>query len=208
MAEALPHSEACERNKQPIAQELARWYAECSGTVLEIGSGTGQHAEYFAQQMPQLNWQMTDQEENLGHLSERVQRSGLDNLFSPQVLDVSVDQHWARLVGPFAAAYSANTAHIMSWDNVSKMLVGLAGVLPVHAPFALYGPFNESGEFTSEGNKSLDAWARETFCGGGLRDRQAVIELATACGFLPQATVDMPANNIILLFTRHEAPTY
>lgn len=194
----LPCSPACERNKEPILGVLREAFA-ASGRVLEIGSGTGQHAVHFARHLPQLSWQPTDRAEWLEALQRRRQIEGPANLLAPIQLDVN-DEHWPA--GPYDAAFSANTLHIMSWPEVELLFRRLGGVLGSQATLAVYGPFKRHGEFTSPSNAAFDADLRRRDPASGIRDREALQELAVAQGFAPFVAHALPANNELLVWKR------
>ncbi len=205
---AKPFSTACERNQGPILEQLRHHLAELPAParrstplVLEIGSGTGQHAVHFARHLPDLVWQPSDLAENLPGIRLWVDEAELPNLRPPLELDVSRDR-WP--VTDPDAVFSANTAHIMAWNRVEAMFAGVATRLPPGGRFVLYGPFNVGGEFTSEGNRALDAWARDAFEGGGLRDLEAIVALGESRGLTHLADVAMPANNRLQVFRRKE----
>jgi len=188
--------QSCENNKDPILGVLGPLLAPCH-QVLEIGSGTGQHAAYFAAALPHLDWQTSDVVDN--HPSIAAWIDGVGNARAPLVLDVDAGD-WPTET--FDAAFSANTAHIMSWPSVERMFHGVARVLRPGGVFALYGPFNYHGEYTSEGNERFDRQLRATEGGMGIRDSEAVVELAASAGMTLFADHDMPANNRILVFAR------
>ena len=192
----LPFSDACERNKDPILDVLRTAFAGCT-RVVEIGSGTGQHAVHFARHLPHLQWQPTDREENLSDLAARIAAEGPPNLASPVELDV--------LAGPWPAArgdavFSANTLHIMSWAAVEALFAGLPRILATGGVLAIYGPFKYAGRFTTESNAAFDATLRERDPQSGLRDFEAVNELAEAAGLRLSADHAMPANNQLLVW--------
>jgi len=193
-----PHSAACERNRDPILQVLRQWFTQ-PGAVLEIGSGTGQHAVHFAEHLPHLQWQPTDCEGNLPAICMWVEGSAWSNLCAPQKLDVR-DSEW-----PLASAdyvFSANTAHIMSWQEVELMFAGVGRVLRGCGLFCLYGPFNREGRFTSESNREFDASLRAHDPNMGLRDDQALIALGRRNGLVFTAEHALPANNRMLVWTK------
>ena len=175
--------QSCENNKDPILGVLDP-LLESRHRLLEIGSGTGQHAAYFAAALPHLEWQTSD---------------GVGNARAPLTLDVDADEWPASTCD---AAFSANTAHIMPWPSVVHMFEGVAGVLETGGVFALYGPFNYGGAYTSEGNERFDRQLRAAGTGMGIRDSEAVIELAASAGMTLAADHEMPANNRILVFAR------
>jgi cyclopropane fatty-acyl-phospholipid synthase-like methyltransferase len=177
---------------------LRQWFAR-PGTVLEIGAGTGQHAVHFATHLAHLQWQPTDCEENLAGISSWVNEAALPNLRSPVQLDVR-DSEWP--VESVDYVFSANTSHIMGWPEVELMFAGIARVLRTGGMFALYGPFNRDGRFTSESNRAFDAALRARDPKMGLRDDQALKALGRQNGLAFTAEQAMPANNRVLIWTR------
>ena len=182
-----PYSEASERNREPILAVLERVFKDRK-KVLEIGSGTGQHAAYFSAALPHLVWQASDVAENL----PGVRQWGVDPI------ELDVDGTWPGIDAD--AAFSANTTHIMSWPQVERMFAGI-GRLRVQT-FCLYGPFNYGGKHTSESNARFDAMLRGRDPASGLRDFEAVIALAARNGMALQEDNAMPANNRLLVFGR------
>ena len=195
MSTDLPTSEACERNKGPILEVLRTIVAD-GDTVLEIGCGTGQHAVHLAANLP-VRWIASDRPGTLEVARRRIEAAALDNMEPPLTIDVG-EREWP--VKAVDGVFSANTAHIMTWPEVEAMLAGVAGLLPPGGWFALYGPFNYEGRFTSEGNRQLDAWARSLNPGSGVRDFEQVIAAAGAVGLDLQHDNAMPANNRLLEF--------
>ncbi|MGE3728534.1 MAG: DUF938 domain-containing protein [Candidatus Sericytochromatia bacterium] len=191
-------SEACERNKEPILAVLQPLLQK-SQAVLEIGSGTGQHAEHFARELPHLTWHASDQAIHHLALRERFAEAALSNLHGPLLLDVS-QPDWPVLSVDFI--FSANTLHIMSETMVADFFAGVAKILPAQGQLGVYGPFNQAGNFTSEGNAKLDAWAKNTFPGGGIKDLEAVLPLALSHGLSLEQNYAMPANNRLLHWIR------
>jgi cyclopropane fatty-acyl-phospholipid synthase-like methyltransferase len=166
--------------------------------VLEIGSGTGQHAAYFAAALPHLTWQTSDLEASLPGMRLWLEEAGLPNLPQPIALDVTGP--WPD--GPFDGVFTANTLHIMSWQEVRVLFARLAGVLANEAVLAVYGPFNYDGRFTSPSNATFDAWLRQRSPHSGIRDFAAVDELARSIGFALAEDRPMPANNRTLVWRR------
>jgi cyclopropane fatty-acyl-phospholipid synthase-like methyltransferase len=196
-------SEASERNRGPILSVLRRWL---NGTcrVLEIGSGNGQHAVYFAAALPHVSWQATDRAENLPDVSEWIDDAALPNLGAATALDVN-DESWPAT--NLDAVFSANTAHIMSWPEVELMIARSAAALRAGGLFFLYGPFNYGGRFTSESNARFDAWLRAREAHMGVRDVEAIDACASAAGFALIEDNAMPANNRLLVWRRNaDAP--
>lgn len=185
-----PFAPSCERNKAPILQVLKPLYAGVS-RVLEVGSGTGQHAAHFAAAMPHLVWQCSDVPAHLPGIRLWLDEAALPNLPPPLALDVN--QGLAS--GRFDAVFTANTLHIMGWSEVQRLVEGLAAVLPENGLFTAYGPFNLYGRFTSDGNARFDAELRQADPRRGIRDLEAVDTLARAAGLQLLADEPMPANN-------------
>jgi hypothetical protein len=192
-----PYSPACDRNRDPILTVLREHFAD-RRRVLEIGSGTGQHAAYFARALPHLHWQASDVAENLADIRAWLDAEALPNTAAPLELDVNGE--WPAAV--FDAAFSANTLHIMSWADVGRLFAGLNAVLATDATLAIYGPFNYGGRFTSESNAAFDRSLRARAAHMGIRDFEAVGGLAEAIGFRLVADVAMPANNRTLIWKR------
>jgi len=195
--ENLPFSEACERNKQPIL-ECLQSVLPASGTLLEIGSGTGQHVTCFAPRFPLLVWQPTDRADCLPGLEARIALHASANIRRPLELDVLAA--WPAEI--FSAAYSANTAHIMGWPAVCAMFEGLANHLEPAGVFLLYGPFNEAGAFTAASNEAFDRWLRQQDSQMGLRDLEALDALALRHQMLADGRFQLPANNQLLVYRK------
>jgi SAM-dependent methyltransferase len=193
-----PFSQACERNRDPILKVLEQWFI-APGVVLEIGAGTGQHAVHFAARLPHLTWTSTDLEENLDGIRLWFEEVGAENLRCPLRLDVR-DEVWP--VADVQYAFSANTAHIMSWAEVELMVAGVARALAPKGVFCLYGPFNRDGQYTSESNRSFDESLREQDPKMGVRNDRDLIDLAARCGLTFAADHSMPARNRLLVWTK------
>ena len=194
----LPYSSAAERNRQPILDHL-RALIPADASVLEIGSGTGQHAVFFTQKMPGLLWQPSDRQENLEALEARFAAEGNDNILPPLQLDVLLDD-WPDYC--YDAAFSANTAHIMSWEAVVAMFAGVSSHLETDARFCLYGPFNVNNRYTSQSNAQFDSQLRAGDSRMGIRDT-AMIESLAGLHLMPlEQKIAMPANNFILVFKK------
>lgn len=197
----LPFSEACERNKHPILAVLRRTLDQ-PASVLEIGSGTGQHAVHFARELPHLRWQPTDRPEVLPGLRARVQAEGTPNLLAPIDLDAARGP-WPS-AGTQSVVYTANTLHIMGWSDVESLFAGIAQLLQPVADGRLivYGPFKYRGAFTTDSNRQFDEMLRARDPASGIRDFEAVDALATRAGLRLCEDVAMPANNQLLLWRR------
>jgi cyclopropane fatty-acyl-phospholipid synthase-like methyltransferase len=198
--DSKPFSTACEENKGPILEVLAQLLADAR-RVLEIGSGTGQHAVWFAARLPHLTWQTSDLAENLAGVRLWLADAALPNLPPPLELDVA--GHWPP--GTYDAAFSANTAHIMGEAEVAALFAGLPGALTPGAPFALYGPFNDGGHYTSDSNARFDQWLKARDPASGIKDRDTLAALGEAQGLPLAEDHPMPCNNRILVF-RRQAP--
>jgi cyclopropane fatty-acyl-phospholipid synthase-like methyltransferase len=193
-------SQACENNKQPILAVLRRVFAN-SKQVLEIGSGTGQHAVFFAAHLPHLFWQTSDLPENHAGIRDWLREAQLPNLGAPLVVDAD-QQNW--LVVPVDTIFSANTLHIMSWAQVQRLFQNLSSVLLPEGRLAIYGPFNYNGQFTSESNRRFDARLKHCAAHQGIRDFEAVNALAEEVGLHLLEDNPMPANNRLLVWNRDE----
>jgi cyclopropane fatty-acyl-phospholipid synthase-like methyltransferase len=199
-------SEACERNREPILAVLRRHLHDRT-RVLEIGSGTGQHAAYFAAQLPHLHWQASDHPDYLPGIAERLAQAALPNAPAPWPLQAVLAPHpgLAPLPAPplgFDAVFSANTLHIMSWAHVQALFAGLPAVMADNALLCIYGPFNDDGAFSSDSNRQFDAWLKARDPDSGIRDAEAVDALAAAQGLRLVEDVAMPANNRLRVWRR------
>jgi SAM-dependent methyltransferase len=189
-------SEACERNKGPILEILAGAFAH-SGNVLEIGSGTGQHAAYFAARLPHLIWQPSDTGDYLPGLRERIAHEGTPNLRPPLELDVR-DRPWP--VEPVDAIFTANTLHIMGWAAVQDLFRGVGAVTRAPAVVCIYGPFRYGGRYTSASNAEFDRFLRSRDPESGIRDFEEVNTLSSQNGLSLLADHAMPANNQLIIW--------
>ena len=194
----LAVSEACERNKGPILTVLAGELV-ASRAVLEIGSGTGQHAVHFATHLPHLTWQPSEVRAQLPPLIERLAREAPPNVRAAVALDVR-DDPWP-LAG-FDAVFSANSLHIMAWSAVREFFRGTAAVLRADGVLCVYGPVRYRGEYTSESNAQFDLWLKARDPQSGIRDFEALDALALAQGLRLRADHAMPANNQTLVWQR------
>jgi SAM-dependent methyltransferase len=194
----LPFSAACERNKDPILGILRQVLASRT-RVLEIGSGTGQHAVHFASALPHLSWQPTERLAYLADLAARIKLEAPPNVRAPTVLDVSQVVWPVRVVD---AVFTANTLHIMSWDEVIAAFAGIGAVLAPGGVLCIYGPFRYDGRYTSDSNRDFDAMLKERDPSSGLRDLLAVVELALRQGLRLETDHDLPANNRLLIFAK------
>lgn len=194
----LPVSPACERNRDPILEVLRDRFAD-RRRVLEIGSGTGQHAVHFAAAMPWLTWQASERPGHLAGIEAWLSEAALPNTPPPIALDVA-EGPWPA--GPFDALFSANTLHIMGWPAVEAFFAGLPPVLAADATVVVYGPFNYGGSYSSKSNRDFDAWLKARDPASGIRDFERVDRLAQGIGLRLAADHPMPANNRCLCWSR------
>jgi SAM-dependent methyltransferase len=209
----LPFSPACERNRESILAVLRRWLGEGTPArplrVLEVGSGTGQHAVHMARHLSGLHWQPSELPENLEGLAARISSEGRQGLApgarieAPRLLDVDAPD-WPA--GPWDAVFSANTAHIMPATSVPRLVAGSARALKPGGLLLLYGPFRYGTTHTAASNAAFDAHLRSLDPAMGVRDAHDLTRQANAVGLVPEDDVAMPANNRLLVFRRLEAP--
>ncbi|MEH6413954.1 DUF938 domain-containing protein [Pseudomonas sp. CGJS7] len=207
MSERL-YSPSCDRNREPILAVLQQYFAD-RRRVLEVGSGTGQHAVHFAAAMPWLRWQCADQAEYLPGIRLWLDDAGLANTPAPLELQAVATPVPGFEPSPrsaadagFDAAFSANTLHIMGWPQVRGFFAGLDAALADEATVAVYGPFNYGGEFSSDSNRAFDGWLKARDPASGVRDFEAVDALAAGIGLRLIQDVAMPANNRCLIWRR------
>ena len=191
-------SEACEQNKSPILAVLRETFRD-SQRILEIGSGTGQHAVYFASHLPHLHWQPSDRAENHASIKAWTAEGSLANLAPPLDLDVTAG-HWPRET--FDGVFSANTTHIMNWSAVQCMFTGIGRLLEDDGVFCLYGPFNYHNAYTSHSNARFDDWLRGRDPDSGIRNFEDLDALARGCGLQLLADHEMPVNNRLLVWVK------
>jgi len=198
-------SAACERNREAILAVLQDWLPP-GAQVLEVGSGSGQHAVFFAQSLPRLAWQTSELSANLAGLGERIALEGGSGLapgsqiLMPIALDVSAPLDWPNQ--RFDAVFTANTAHIMPASSVPDLLAGAAGVLVPGGLLLVYGPFRDRGIPTAASNVAFDLHLRSLDPAMGVRDAVVIGDQAKGLGLSPVADVAMPANNRTLIFRR------
>ena len=192
-----PFAPSCERNQGPILEVLQR-HLGATRRVLEIGSGTGQHAVHFAAAMPWLAWQASDRAQHLPGIVQWLDEAALANTPPPLELDVAGD--WPAT--GFDAVFSANSLHIMGWLQVEAFFAGVGKVLQEDGLLIVYGPFNYGGEFTSDSNRAFDQWLKDRDPASGIRDFEAVDALARAIGLALVEDNAMPANNRALVWQK------
>ena len=196
-----PFSQACINNRDFILEHLRGLFEDESHKikeykVLEIGSGTGQHGVYFSSHLP-VQWQMSDFEENHEGINAWIEETTADNCLRPIVLDVS-DSEWSSQC--YNALFTANTLHIMSWENVIHFFQKACAVLEPNGLVIVYGPFNYNGAYTSESNERFDQFLQASSPEKGIRDIEKVNKLALENHLLPVADYEMPANNRLLVW--------
>jgi cyclopropane fatty-acyl-phospholipid synthase-like methyltransferase len=190
-----PYAPSCERNRDPILAVLRDYFAD-RRRVLEIGSGTGQHAVYFAAALPHLVWQTSDRAHHLPGIRAWLAEAKLANTPPPFALDMN----GAWPAEKYDAVFTANTLHIMGWNDVERLFAQLPRVTEPGAVLVVYGPFNYAGRYTSESNKAFDVRLKAEDSKQGLRDVEAVEELARGAGLALVEDRAMPANNRTLVF--------
>jgi cyclopropane fatty-acyl-phospholipid synthase-like methyltransferase len=195
-----PFAPACERNRDPILGVLRSHFSDRE-RVLEIGSGTGQHAVHFAAAMPSLVWQTSDRVENLPGIRAWLAEANLANTPPPIELDVATGR---RPTARYDAIFSANTLHIMSWAEVEMLFAALPNITTTDAKLAIYGPFNYDGAYTSASNAAFDESLKQRVPHMGIRDMEAVDQLARDAGFAMIDDAPMPANNRTLVWQRQQ----
>jgi len=193
-----PFAESSEQNKEPILAVLREIFT-APGRVLEIGSGTGQHAVFFSARLPHLIWQPTELAENLPGILAWMEDAESANIEPPMELNVS----WARWpVAAVDGVFSANTVHIMGWPQVEQLFRGVGQALTTDGAFCLYGPFNYGGRYTSGSNARFDAWLKARDPVSGIRDIEALAQLAAQSGLRLACDYPMPANNHTLVWRK------
>ncbi|MGE6473460.1 DUF938 domain-containing protein [Psychrobacter sp. NPDC078631] len=210
---ALPFSQACENNKQPIL-EILQTELQGFSHVLEIGSGTGQHSVYFAPNLPEIQWQTSDVTSNHRHIIAWHNAYSASNLYLPLAFDLAQDSvpvgghldsdhlNSSDIAKPYDVIFTANTLHIISWALVERLFTLASEALPVDGKLIIYGPFNENGNYTSEGNQRFDVMLRASNSDSGIRDKEDVVSLANAHHLQLSKTYAMPANNQLLVFQK------
>lgn len=197
-AGSKPFAESSAENREPILAVLHEVFADCRH-VLEIGSGTGQHAVYFGAELSHLVWQTGDLPQHHAGIRMWLEEAALPNVLPPIALDVNASE-WHG--GRYDAVFSANTLHIISWPEVERFFAGVGAVLQAGGVLAVYGPFNYGGRFTSDSNARFDQWLKARDPASGVRDFEAVDTLARAQGLTLLQDHAMPVNNRTLVWRR------
>jgi len=198
VTDILPFSAACERNKDVILEKLSSYLSELS-SVLEIGSGTAQHAVHFARAYPGLKWQTSDQKEYIEGIQMQLKYAELDNVLTPLQIDVK-QPVWDPSATRYPAIYTANTLHIMNEGDVRAFFDGLPNVMTPDAMLYIYGPFKYNGAFTSSSNQDFDQSLRSRGVGSAIRDFEFIEKQARDIGLSLLHDHKMPANNQLLVF--------
>jgi SAM-dependent methyltransferase len=199
MTDTRRHAPATERNREPILQIL-RNILPAKGTVLEIASGTGEHAIHFARALPDLVWRPSDPDPTaLASIRAWAETAKLGNLRPPLLLNAAAPE-W-----PITAADAIlciNMVHISPWDATVGLMAGAARLLAPGAPLFLYGPYRRAGVPTAPSNEAFDAGLKARDPRWGLRDLEAIVALAAGQGLVLDSVVDMPANNLSAVLRR------
>lgn len=191
------YSAACDQNKHPILKVIKPLLLNAK-SVLEVGSGTGQHCVYFAKELQHLSWQASDQAMYLPSVDAWIDDAHLAN--TPKALELNVDLNWPE--EKYQAIYSANTVHIMSWEMVLNFFKGVGQTLEKDGVFILYGPFNYQGQYTSQSNANFDLLLKDNNPLSAIRDFEALNQLAQKVGLSLVNDFAMPANNRILCWEK------
>ena len=198
-----PYSGACEQNRQPILEVLTELLAteltESNANILEVGSGTGQHAVYFAEALPQVTWQCSDQPQYHPGIQAWLDEAQLANINSPLNLNVSKDS-WPP--SQFDVLYCANVMHIMHWQNVVDLFANGAKCIKPGGLMVCYGPFNFDGKYTSASNAQFDQYLHSQDPESGIRNFEDLQQLAEEAGLTFLHDYEMPANNRILVWQK------
>lgn len=198
---AKRHAPATERNREPIAEVLARELPS-SGRVLEIASGTGEHAVFFAARFPALEWQPSDPDPDaLASIAAYRAEFAGDNLAEPVLLDAATPESWPGYAAD--AIVCINMVHISPWQATQGLFAGAARILSgKDLPLILYGPYFEQGVETAPSNLAFDASLQARDPRWGIRNAEDLDRLADAHGFSRSARYALPANNIVLVYRR------
>ena len=191
-----PYAESCEKNKEPILAVLKEVFSERK-RVLEIASGTGQHAVFFARELPHLIWQPSELAQNLAGIQAWLDEAQLPNVLTPLAIDMN-DARWP--VANVDAVFNANTVHIISWPEVERMFAHISRIVVPGGCVCFYGPYNYNGRFTSESNARFNDWLKSRDPRSGVRDFEAVNRLAASHGLQLLRDIEMPSNNRILVW--------
>lgn len=193
-----PYAAAAEQNRQDILSVIENEFSQAN-SVLEIGSGTGQHAVYFAQHLTHLTWQCSDKTDMLEGINQWLDEADLNN--TPEAIALDVTNKWPQ--EKYEAAFAANIAHIMHSHEIEAMFTGLSRALKPTAKFCLYGPFNIDGRYTSDSNRNFDTWLRSRDAKSFIRDKAYMDKVARLNQLEPVHCYPMPSNNFILCWQKN-----
>ncbi len=199
----LNYAPAAERNAEPLLEQL-KTLLDSSSRVLEIGSGSGQHAACFASVIQGVTWQTSEVFEALVALQQNLSRFRNDQLLTPVELDVLNPLHWSN-PDPCNTVFSANTLHIVSWQAVEAFFNGVGSILPNGGRLITYGPYRYSGRYTSESNREFDSWLQARDADSGIRDVVELQKLTAVNCLLLEEDRAMPANNQLLIWRKRQA---
>ncbi|MCF6319097.1 MAG: class I SAM-dependent methyltransferase [Proteobacteria bacterium] len=194
-----PNAPSCERNQQAILKILKGIIEPIDKNLLEIGSGTGQHAVFMAPHFRQLQWQTSDLIGNHSGINMWLDEANLDNVSAPIVYQSGKSDFPDSDID---VVFTTNTLHIMSWQNVKNLIAQLGKNLKSGAKIIIYGPFNYNGQFTSESNAKFDGWLKAQESHRGIRDFETIVQLMADRGIQLKQDIEMPANNRILYFVK------
>jgi len=194
-----PYSESCDQNREPIFSVIQPLLVS-AGQVLEIGSGTGQHAVYFAKKLPHLTWYASDRKDYLDGIRYWLDDSELSNVSGPLELDVS-GSHWPSI--DVDAVFTANSVHIMHTEDVANLVRGVGQLLRNDGDFLIYGPFNYSQQYSSDSNANFDDWLKGRDPKSGIKNFEDIEAMAKDAGMRLVDDYVMPANNRILHFKKN-----
>jgi len=193
-----PYAESCDQNKASILAVISPVFSSLTN-VLEIGSGTGQHAIYFAENMPNLKWHTSDCTSYLEGINSWLAEANLENVLPPFELDVTTSQ-WPTL--EIDAIFTANSIHIMSQPDVVNFMTGVGKLLRKQGELMIYGPFNYEGDYSSASNESFDQWLKSRDPLSGIKHFEEMVSLANDNAMQLVSDYEMPANNRILHFIK------
>lgn len=194
-----PFSPSADRNKEPILEAL-RHEVFTNQRVLEIGSGTGQHACFIGAALPGIIWQPTELKQNIPAIEHWINENNIENVLSPKELDVNVCP-WPKLKAD--VCFTCNTFHIISLQSVLHIFQGCKALLENSGKLCVYGPFSINGQHTSDGNVAFDQQLRASNPESGIRDLSVLDDMAQRTGFSAGRTIKMPANNLFVVWDLH-----
>ncbi len=194
-----PHAPACERNQQVILEQLQQQLRSRDRHVLEVGSGTGQHAVYFAARLPDVVWQTSDITANHAGIKMWLEEAGLANVRQPLVYEIG-DSSWPDEA--VDVVFTANTLHIMAMPLVRQFILDLGRHLSTGNRVFIYGPFKYGGAFTSPSNADFEQWLQDIDPERGIRDFEVIEDLMLQQGLHLHRDIAMPANNQLLIFEK------